>query len=324
MNIVRLEVMAVVALSLVAATPTVGAEEPQDRARVTSTTGVEHHEAALAEREYRHRLATLRRLREIAAQRKDTDRVAELDELNQHLRGRHAERISRLKRRMDERAAQRLDKELASGRDRAEWVHEHREKARELWTDQREKRQDARQAHHRGKMDERQTRHDQHMENRDQRFDARQAKRQDKLDNRVEHRRDRREHRSEAHRQRHDDRVEHRQDRREHRSEHRREVRGADRDRAEQKWSRAREMTDRPRNKAVGSRLDQRWREEAGGRSAERWERAARSRGMLSRDRSARDLRMPSQREADAEMSARISTANADAEFEQLRREINK
>ena len=295
MNIVRLEVMAVVALSLVAATPTVGAEEPQDRARVTSTTGVEHHEATLAEREYRHRLATLRRLREIAAQRKDTDRVAELDELNQHLRGRHAERISRLKRRMDERAAQRLDKELASGRDRAEWVHEHREKARELWTDQREKRQDARQ-----------------------------AKRQDKFDNRVEHRQDRREHRSEAHRQRHDNRVEHRQDRREHRSEHRREVRGADRDRAEQKWSQAREMADRPRNKAVGSRLGQRWREEAGGRSAERWARAARSRGMLSRDRSARDFRMPSQREADAEMSTRISTANADAEFERLRRETNK
>ncbi len=346
MNIVRLGVMAVVALSLVAATPTVGAEEPQDRARVAESTTVEHHQATLAEREYRHRLAKLRRLSEIAARRNDTDRLAEIDELSERLRWRHAERISRLKRRMDGPATRRLDEELASGRDRAEWVHEHREKARELRTDQREKQQDARQARHREKRDEHQTRHDRHMENREQRFDTRQAKRQDKFDKRVEHRQDRREHRSDAHRQRHDkrvehhqdrrehrsdvhrqrhdNRVEHRQDRREHRSEHRREVRGADRDRAEQKWSQAREMADRSRNKAVGSRLEQRWREEADGRGAERWERAARSRGMLSNDRSARGFRMPSQREADADMSTRISAANAEAEFERLRREINR
>jgi hypothetical protein len=74
----------------------------------------------------------------------------------------------------------------------------------------------------------------------------------------------------------------------------------------------------------VSRRLDQRWRTEADGRSADRWERAARNRGMLSSDQPQRNFRMPSQREADSEMSTRISTANAEDEFRKLRREIDK
>jgi len=46
---------------------------------------------------------------------------------------------------------------------------------------------------------------------------------------------------------------------------------------------------------------------------------------MLSSDRRPEpNFRMPSQREADTEMSTRISTANAEAEFERLRRAINR
>ena len=121
MNIVRFAGVSVVALTLGAMTPPVGAEKPRDAgAVVESTAGTEQGEARFAEREYRHRVAKLRRLREIAAQRNDTDRLAELDELSERLRSRHGERISRLKGRMDARDARRLDKELANGRDRAE------------------------------------------------------------------------------------------------------------------------------------------------------------------------------------------------------------
>ena len=83
-------------------------------------------------------------------------------------------------------------------------------------------------------------------------------------------------------------------------------------------------MADRSRNKAVGHRLERRWRKEADSRGVERWEQAARSRGMLSSDRPERNFRMPSQREADTEMSTRITTANAEGEFKKLRREIGK
>ena len=332
MNIVGLGGIAVVALSLGTLTPPVGAEKPQDRARVVeSTAGTQHEQARFAEREYRHRVGKLRRLREIAAQRNDSGRLTEIDELSDRLRSRHAERISRLKDRMDERAADRLDKELADGRDRAQWVHEHREKARELWIDQREKRQEARQAVRQEKAQQHQVRHDQRMENREQRFDAHQQKRQEKFDarehrhdRRVEHRQDRREQQSDARRQHHDQRVDHRRNRREKQSDYRRKVRGHARDRAEQQRSEAREMADRSRHEVVGHRLEQRWRKEAGSRGLERWEQAARSRGMLSSNRPKPDFRMPSQREADTEMSTRISTANAEAEFEKLRRDINR
>ncbi len=67
MNIVRLGGIAVVALSLSTLTPPVGAERPRDASSVAeSTTGAEHREARFSEREYRHRVAKLRRLREIA------------------------------------------------------------------------------------------------------------------------------------------------------------------------------------------------------------------------------------------------------------------
>ena len=64
MNIVRLGGIAVVALSLSTVTSPVVAEKPRDASSVDeSTAGAEQREARFSERDYRHRVAKLRRLR---------------------------------------------------------------------------------------------------------------------------------------------------------------------------------------------------------------------------------------------------------------------
>lgn len=83
-------------------------------------------EAVMVEREFRDRLATLHRLREIAMEHDAIDRLAGLDELLELLRSENADRISRVTSRMSALDAARLRDMLDEGRDWSEWVHRHR------------------------------------------------------------------------------------------------------------------------------------------------------------------------------------------------------
>lgn len=118
MNIGRYGLLAVAVLSLSGGISIAGAAP----ASVTQI----RREAVMVEREFRDRLATLHRLREIAVEHDAADRVAELDELLELLRSNNADLISRVTSRMNVRDAMRLEEMLAEGCDWAEWVHRHR------------------------------------------------------------------------------------------------------------------------------------------------------------------------------------------------------
>lgn len=118
--------------------------------------------------------------------------------------------------------------------------------------------------------------------------------------------------------------VEDQADRRETRPS-RRQIRGAARDRAEQRWLDARHETAvkvqaaTHMNHAASRLAEKRWREEARDRGAERrWERAARRSGMLDDVRPSRISRRHGQREG----VRVVRPEDADREFVRLRREI--
>ncbi len=105
----------------------------------------------------------------------------------------------------------------------------------------------------------------------------------------------------------------------------RRQIRGAARDRAEQRWLEARHETGvkieaaTHMNRAASRLAEKRWREEARDRGAEqRWERAARRSGMLDDVRPSRVSGRHGQREG----VGVVRPEDADREFARLRREI--
>jgi hypothetical protein len=82
------------------------------------------------EREYRHRLARLDRLRELAEQQNDTDRLAELDELYDRLRENRNQTRQQSRTRRDHNETSRRRSEIrGSARDRAEqrWLDARQE-----------------------------------------------------------------------------------------------------------------------------------------------------------------------------------------------------
>ncbi len=117
--------------------------EPQGVTEVTTPRSVaeSQRDARRVEQEFRERLGRLHRLREIAVQHNAADRLGEIDELHEVLRSEYADRMSRIISRMDAPAARRLEEVLANGRDRAEWVHQHRGNAHTLWQEHRDRRE---------------------------------------------------------------------------------------------------------------------------------------------------------------------------------------
>ena len=299
MNIVRFAVAAVAVLCLGGMT---GGGAPATVAGPGSATAVERStddqdlrgRARLAEREYRHRLARLRRLREIAVQHNRLERVAELDGLYEQLRTSHVRCVDEIRKHMGVGARKSLDKELDEGRDPREWVREHRDKAHQLLAETRRRRAEVREHH------------------------------QETRERTQERRHDLRQHR----RERHQDVREHRQDEGRDTLSRRREIRHSAREAAQGQWAEARvragaESGSRQAAQAVRQRAVQ---DRAREHRDERLVRAARRHGIL-RDgrrshRSYVDFRVPSQREADAEAGAGITVENADAALEELRRDI--
>ena len=96
MNIVRHSIVVVIALSCGDRAGVVNAAAPHSVARLPPVAAQEElmSRTKHAEREYSHRLARLRRLRELALQGNDLQRLAALDSLFERL---HAARTSRIK-----------------------------------------------------------------------------------------------------------------------------------------------------------------------------------------------------------------------------------
>jgi hypothetical protein len=347
MNIVRVSMVAAVLVCTSAAgAPRAAGSDTSTATRATPGDEEVMQRARHAETTYRHRLARLRRLRHLAQEHGDAERLAELDRLYERLHKAHRNRIERFRSHMDAAARARLDARLDAGRDRFEWRQEkreehfdHRQDVRQKRFDQRQDRRDDRFEH---RQDARQERFDQRQTRRDERSDHRQDARREHFDQRQERRDDRFEHRQDR-RQEH---VEHRQDKRVERFDHRQDrrrkhfdKRQAVRDEAEAKWRVARdraasEAGGRPFRRHPALRHSEaRWQAEAHDHvetrrhRAERWRKAARRDGILPADgddksgAAPRD-RLLTQREADDAAARNISRENADAELKRLREEI--
>jgi len=141
MSIVRYGAVAVVVLSYCGWVPIAGAAQRGQDTKARSSDASEDRHAEPAkhaamvriERQYRHRLARLNRLRELAEQEDASDRLAELDELHDRLRG-HRNKAreqyeTRRERRADLRETHRSRRQIrGSARDRAEqrWLDARR------------------------------------------------------------------------------------------------------------------------------------------------------------------------------------------------------
>ena len=121
MNIVRFSVVAAVLVcTSAAAAPGVAASDSSTGTRMSAGDEELFGQAHRAERTYRHRLARLRRLRHLAQEHGDAQRLAELDGLYQRLRTAHEERIERIRSHMNAAADARLDARLTAGRDQGD------------------------------------------------------------------------------------------------------------------------------------------------------------------------------------------------------------
>ncbi len=329
MTHVRFAVAAIATFCVGSGAP--AAAEPPQSTTVTHPTVEEdlRWRARGAERLYRHRLARLRRLRDLAVQDDRMDQVAQLDELYEQLRVSHAQYVDEIRTRMGFGVRDGLERELAEGRDPREWVHEHRTKASELLAESRERRSELRDQVRELRQEVRE-RHD----------ERRQDAREHGQDIRQEVREDPHAQRQELHEQRHDLRQgvrDYRQDLRSKRKGHRREVRAhrgeirhAAREAAEQQWTEARAR--------AGAESDSREAAHIAGRQAvqdrarkqrdQQLQRAAKRNGILSdrplSEQARADLRVPSQREANAKAETEITRDNAEAELAKLRREIDR
>ncbi|MCH8164630.1 MAG: hypothetical protein IH889_03380 [Planctomycetes bacterium] len=124
MNIVRHSIIVVIALSCGDRAGVVNAVAPHSVAQLHPVAAQEDFvsRAKHAEREYRHRLARLRRLRELALQRDDIQRLAALDSLFERLHAARASRIKQIRARMSPASQRGLDAWLTDGRDLKESV----------------------------------------------------------------------------------------------------------------------------------------------------------------------------------------------------------
>ncbi len=96
------------------------------------------------EMNYRARLARLNRLRELAQERGDTERVAKVDALYDKLEAAHAERVEEVRSQLSDAQRQRLEQRLAEGREYRDWAKPRREKALRQWADKRAQRREHR------------------------------------------------------------------------------------------------------------------------------------------------------------------------------------
>jgi hypothetical protein len=196
-----------------------------------------------------HRIATLERLRRLARDRGEGDRVREMDKALDTMRQERSARNQKRRQRMGEawfaqfeteakkRQAAAAEQRRAKGREvsalrsdlrsrrqalRAD-VRENRQEFRQarhaqraaFATERREQRQDAREQHREFRQDAREQRHDFRADRRDSRQDAR----SDRRDNRHDARSERRDHRKDARSDRRDNRQSTRSDRRENRKD---------------------------------------------------------------------------------------------------------
>ena len=303
MNIVRY--LVVVAAVLIGGTGTgpVSAASPDSSAEVRTPETQEtlFRRAREAEWSYRHRLARLRRLRHLAREHQDAQRLAEIEALHERLTARHQERMHDIRGHLGAEARDRLEALIQEGRDR----FEHRREARQ---DRREHKQEVRE------------------DRREHRQDAREHRR----DHRQEVREDRSEHRQDAPEHRRDHGQEVREDRREHRQDAREE--------AHERWAAAREraaadLDAAHRQRFAARQTASRWRDEAREHRVarrhrdDRWRDAAKREGMIPevppRQRHEPGFAaVPTQQEADAAAVRTITGENADAELERLRLEI--
>ncbi len=124
MNIVRHSIVVVIALScgdragaVNAAAPHLVAQLQPEATQEDLVSRTKH-----AEREYRHRLARLRRLRELALQGNDLQRLAALDSLFERLHAARTSRIKQMRARMSPASQRGLDAWLTDGRGLKEGV----------------------------------------------------------------------------------------------------------------------------------------------------------------------------------------------------------
>ncbi|MCZ6736262.1 MAG: hypothetical protein O7C65_10790 [Planctomycetota bacterium] len=124
MNIVRHSIVVVIALSCGDRAGAVNAAAPHSVAQLQPEATQEDlvSRTKHAEREYRHRLARLRRLRELALQGNDLHRLAALDSLLERLHAARTSRIKQIRARMSGASQRGLDAWLTDGRDLKESV----------------------------------------------------------------------------------------------------------------------------------------------------------------------------------------------------------
>jgi len=131
MSIVRYGVVAVAVLSCGGLGAIAAAARPGHDTNIRSSDASEnrHAEVLRIERQYRHRLARLDHLRELAEQLDDSDRLADLDELYDRLREHRKEARESCETNHDHRQASHAE---GSHRDRARLTHsaDHRETRR--------------------------------------------------------------------------------------------------------------------------------------------------------------------------------------------------
>ncbi len=118
MNIVRHSIIIVIALSCGDRAGVVNAAAPHSVAQLQPVTAQEElmSRTQHAEREYSHRLARLRRLRELALQGNDLQRLAALDSLSERLHSARTSRIKQMGARMSRASQRGLDAWLTNDR----------------------------------------------------------------------------------------------------------------------------------------------------------------------------------------------------------------
>ncbi len=290
MSIVRHSIVVVIALSGGDRAGAVNATAPHSVAQLQPVAMQEDLVSRVqhAEREYHHRLARLRRLRELAVQGNNLQRLAALDSLSERLHAARTSRIKQMRARMSPASQRRLDARLTDGRDLKKGVvaggtdkarrhprHEAAPEQRALQTNRGE---------HRHGGERHAAKH--------QRAEAR----------------------GHATAERHDLR---------HRKAQAREHAATDRHDAKHQRAEAREH-------AVAERHEIKTRRAKAHRhaAAQRHDAKAKRAKDREHDRPARlrklrpGAHLPTQKEDDASVTAAITRANFDAEFEKLRKEI--
>jgi hypothetical protein len=259
--------------------------------------GAAFDEAVEMERVFAHRRMTLERLRELAEESGDRDRLRQIDRLLDLQYHRHHERVDARRARMSEANRARFEAKLREHRERwATAAKERKANAREQRRDAHEQRRDA---------------HEQRRDARDQRRDARHEARDDRHDQRNEARNGRRASRQEAH----EAHREHRRDVRERRHDARQDRREHDRVVRTSAGS-ARRPAQAGRPRAEGPRTPVEATAEGRRPIPDKKRRPASLRNG--------GLALPSHAEARSRAASTVNRQNADSVYRRLRREIER